>query len=174
MTRSYQTTDQQPNTGDHQSPVFGYLGRCPTRKFCAVPRKIFPGEGMTGYDRDSWSGWRSEGDMTANQYRAALKKIGISNYAAAPWLGISRRAAQGYALGETSVPQPIARLLRLVMQLNLSPDKATKLWARPPGDKPPKAKPRRTNSHARNGARARPARAQPGAQRVRRPGRPKA
>jgi hypothetical protein len=111
--------------------------------------------------------------MTANQYRAALKRIGISNYAAAPWLGISRRAAQGYALGETSVPQPIARLLRLVMKLNLSPDKATKLWARPKGSPAPNAKPR-TNSHARNGARARPARAQPGAQRVRRPGRPKA
>jgi hypothetical protein len=109
--------------------------------------------------------------MTANQYRAALKRIGISNYAAAPWLGISRRAAQGYALGETAVPQPIARLLRLVVQLHISPDKASKLWARPPGEAAPKAKAKpRTNSHAR----ARRARAQAGAQRVRRPRRPKA
>lgn len=60
--------------------------------------------------------------MTANQYREALKKLGLSQHRAADWLGISRRASQGYALGEASVPEPMAKLLRLVIRLKLKPE----------------------------------------------------
>jgi hypothetical protein len=66
--------------------------------------------------------------MTAKQYKAALKQIGISNYAAAPWLGIALRTAQNYASGERPVPEPTARLLRLVVNLKLDRDKAAQLW----------------------------------------------
>lgn len=60
--------------------------------------------------------------MTANQYRDALAKLGLSQHRAADWLGISRRASQGYALGEAKVPEPIAMLLRLMIRLKLKPN----------------------------------------------------
>jgi hypothetical protein len=53
--------------------------------------------------------------MTANQYRAALKKLGLSIVGAAPYLGISRRNSQRIAAGDCDVPKPIAKLLRVVV-----------------------------------------------------------
>ena len=67
--------------------------------------------------------------MTPKQYKAALKTIGISNYKAAPWLGIALRTAQNYASGERPVPATLARLLRLVISLKLDPSKAQRLWS---------------------------------------------
>lgn len=60
--------------------------------------------------------------MTPDQYRAAIAKLGLSQHRAADWLGISRRASQGYALGEARVPEPIAKLLRLMIKLGLKPN----------------------------------------------------
>jgi hypothetical protein len=37
-------------------------------------------------------------------------------------LGIGKRTSQGYALGESPVPEPIAKLLRLMVRLSLDPD----------------------------------------------------
>ena len=50
--------------------------------------------------------------MTNLQYRAALKKLGLTVVGAAPVLGVSRRQSQYYASGETPIPEPIVRLLR--------------------------------------------------------------
>jgi hypothetical protein len=50
--------------------------------------------------------------MTARQYEAALDVLGLSQAAAAKWLGISLRASHGYANG-AKIPEPIAKLLRL-------------------------------------------------------------
>ncbi len=59
--------------------------------------------------------------MTPNQYRQAIAKLGLSQHRAADWLGISRRTSQGYALGESPVPEPVAKLLRLMARLELEP-----------------------------------------------------
>jgi hypothetical protein len=53
--------------------------------------------------------------MTADQYRAALAKLGLSQEGAAFPLGIGKRTSQGYALGEYPVHQNVAVLLRLLL-----------------------------------------------------------
>lgn len=59
--------------------------------------------------------------MTTKQYLAAIQKLGLSQLAAGRWLGVSPRTAQNYALGR-KIPEPVAKLLRLVIRLKLSPD----------------------------------------------------
>jgi DNA-binding transcriptional regulator YiaG len=49
--------------------------------------------------------------MTARDYRAAREKLGLSNYALAPKLGIHLRTAQHYEAGTRPIPLAIARLL---------------------------------------------------------------
>jgi hypothetical protein len=58
--------------------------------------------------------------VTARQYREALDALGLSQGAAADWLGISIRSSHGYANG-TEIPEPIAKLLRLMLRLKLNP-----------------------------------------------------
>ena len=60
--------------------------------------------------------------MTPTQYRAALKALGLSQHRAADWLGIGRRTSQGFALGEYPIPEPVAKLLRLVIKMKLKPE----------------------------------------------------
>jgi hypothetical protein len=60
--------------------------------------------------------------MTPTQYKAAIKALGLSQERAGEWLGISPRTSQGYALGEYPVPEPTAKLLRLVVKLGIKPD----------------------------------------------------
>ena len=57
--------------------------------------------------------------MTSKQYRKAIESLGLSQQQAARWLGISPRTSQNYALGETRIPEPVAKLLRLTMKLKL-------------------------------------------------------
>ena len=59
--------------------------------------------------------------MTMKQYRNALDSLGLSQARAAEWLGISIRAAHGYANG-APIPEPIAKLLRLCVRLELKPE----------------------------------------------------
>lgn len=59
--------------------------------------------------------------MTPNQYRSALRTLGLSQEAAGDWLGVGRRTSQGWALGERPVPEPVAKLLRLMVKLKLAP-----------------------------------------------------
>jgi hypothetical protein len=60
--------------------------------------------------------------MTPTQYKAAIAALDLSQERAGDWLGIGRRTSQGYALGEYPVPEPVAKLLRLMVKLGLSPD----------------------------------------------------
>ena len=60
--------------------------------------------------------------MTPTQYKAAIQKLGFTQYQAGDWLGIGHRTSQGYALGEYPVPEPTAKLLRLVLKLELNPE----------------------------------------------------
>lgn len=49
--------------------------------------------------------------MTSDQYRTAIKSLGLSQERAGEMLGIAPRTSQGYALGEYPVPDPVAKLL---------------------------------------------------------------
>lgn len=59
--------------------------------------------------------------MTPTQYKAALKVLGLSQHRAADWLGFSRRSSQDYALGKYPVPEPVAKLLRLILRSHKEP-----------------------------------------------------
>jgi len=56
------------------------------------------------------------GPMNPTEYRAACKKLNISVYRSAKWLDISLRTAQRYSQGETSIPERIAVLLRIMIR----------------------------------------------------------
>jgi transcriptional regulator with XRE-family HTH domain len=58
--------------------------------------------------------------VTADRFRAALAKLGLSQAAAAQFLGISIRTAHGYANGHP-IPDATAKLLRLMIRLKLKP-----------------------------------------------------
>jgi hypothetical protein len=60
--------------------------------------------------------------MTPTQYRTAIEKLGLSQVRAAAFLGIAPRTSQGYALGEYPIPEPVAKLLRLMIRLGLQPE----------------------------------------------------
>jgi hypothetical protein len=65
--------------------------------------------------------------MDDTQYRIALQKLGLNQSSGARWLGISLSQSQNYARRVTPVPQPIARFLRLVINLKLTAEEAAKL-----------------------------------------------
>jgi hypothetical protein len=60
--------------------------------------------------------------MTPTQYRTAIEKLGLSQVRAGAFLGIAPRTSQGYALGEYPIPEPVAKLLRLMIRLGLQPE----------------------------------------------------
>lgn len=60
--------------------------------------------------------------MTADEYKRALARLGLSQVGAAPVFGISRRTAQQYAADGPS--EPIAIIVRLL--LALPPEKREK------------------------------------------------
>lgn len=58
--------------------------------------------------------------MTANQFRVAIAKLGLSQEAAGEFMGRSARQGQRWANGDP-IPESVAKLLRLMIRLNLSP-----------------------------------------------------
>jgi hypothetical protein len=58
--------------------------------------------------------------MTAKQYLAAIEKLGLSQLAAGRFLGVAPRTAQNYAA--KGPPEPVAKLLRLMVRLKLKPE----------------------------------------------------
>jgi hypothetical protein len=60
--------------------------------------------------------------MTADEYKAAIGRLGLSQERAGVWLGIGKRTSQGYALDESPVPEPVAKLWRLVLRMRLKPE----------------------------------------------------
>lgn len=53
--------------------------------------------------------------MTANQYRAALAKLGLSQREAGRLLEVDERTSRRWALDERAIPQMAAILLRLLV-----------------------------------------------------------
>src|SRR5262245_37767297 len=58
--------------------------------------------------------------MTAEEYRAALDKLGLSIVGSAEYLGLSRRQSQRYASGSTPSCDPVAPLLRRAILIGLT------------------------------------------------------
>lgn len=53
--------------------------------------------------------------MTANQFRAALKRLGLSQAGAARLVGADPRTGRRWALDERAIPECVAILLRLLI-----------------------------------------------------------
>ena len=65
--------------------------------------------------------------MTNQQYRAALKLLGLNIAGSAPLvLGISKATSQRYA-GTGSIPGPVAKLLLLMIERNIAPSRVETL-----------------------------------------------
>ena len=58
--------------------------------------------------------------MSCNQYRDAISRLGLSQGAAAAFLGVSIRTSWGYANGEP-IPVGYAKLLRLMIERGIQP-----------------------------------------------------
>ena len=58
--------------------------------------------------------------MTANQFRAALSRLGLPQLAAARLFGADGRTVRRWALGERPVPYTVVILLRLLIAGKIS------------------------------------------------------
>jgi hypothetical protein len=65
--------------------------------------------------------------VTALQYRDAIERLGLTQVDAARFLRVDPRTSRRYALGEGSIPTPLAMLLRLMLKLKLSPEEVSKM-----------------------------------------------
>lgn len=69
--------------------------------------------------------------MSKTEYRAKLTELGLTQVAAAQFLDFSDRTSRRYASGEDEVPYLIARFLRLVARLKMTPSKVLELTDEP-------------------------------------------
>ncbi len=60
--------------------------------------------------------------MTAKQFQAAIDRLGLSQVGAARLVGADPRTARRWALGERSVPGPVAIILRLMLAGKITAD----------------------------------------------------
>lgn len=60
--------------------------------------------------------------MSTSAYNAIISRLGLSQIAAGKMLGLSPRQAQRVATGESPVPLPVAKLLRLIVQRKIKPE----------------------------------------------------
>ena len=54
--------------------------------------------------------------MTANQFRAALARLELSQLGAARLFGVGERSPRRWASGDADVPPPVAILLNLLLE----------------------------------------------------------
>jgi len=63
--------------------------------------------------------------MTPTDFREACKRLGLSTGAqAATLLGVTLRAVRHYEAGTRAIPEPVSRLLRLLIVARITPDRA--------------------------------------------------
>ena len=60
--------------------------------------------------------------MNSDEYRAAIKKLGLSQNGAARFFGVHSRTSQRWAYGELPVPQAVEMLLILMLVFKISPE----------------------------------------------------
>ena len=54
--------------------------------------------------------------MTPDEYRRLVAALGLSVYGSAKVLGISERTTRRYVSGETPIAEPVAKLLRSLVE----------------------------------------------------------
>lgn len=59
--------------------------------------------------------------MTSDEYRAALEALGLSQVEGSAVLGSDERTSRRWASGERSVPPSVAKLLRLMIAMEIEP-----------------------------------------------------
>lgn len=60
--------------------------------------------------------------MTPKQYAEAIERLGLSQRGAAEFLGVNERTSRHWIAGDSIVPLSVAKLLRLMIKLNVKPD----------------------------------------------------
>jgi DNA-binding transcriptional regulator YiaG len=65
--------------------------------------------------------------MTADEYRAAIETLGLSQVAASKLLGVDERTSRRWANGERDVPPPAARFLKYLIATGKTGEKAMKV-----------------------------------------------
>jgi hypothetical protein len=58
--------------------------------------------------------------MTKREYRSARETLGWTHLRMAQILGVGQRTPYRYAAGEVDIPEPAARLLRLLVLMRLT------------------------------------------------------
>ena len=58
--------------------------------------------------------------MTPTQYRAAIARLGLSQRKAGTFIGVNERQSRRWAAGDAKIPTSVAKLLRLMIRLNLT------------------------------------------------------
>lgn len=75
---------------------------------------------VDGYDLR----WRAKDDrqVTAKQFNLALERLSLSQVGAGKMLGITDRTVRNYAAGDSEIPEPTAKLIRLALAGKVSTD----------------------------------------------------
>lgn len=60
--------------------------------------------------------------MTPKQYADAIERLGLSQRAAGAFLGVDERQSRRWIAGDSAIPESVAKLLRLMIRLKLSPN----------------------------------------------------
>ena len=60
--------------------------------------------------------------MTPKQYADAIARLGLSQSAAGRFLGVDERQSRRWIAGDARIPESVAKLLRLMLRLELKPD----------------------------------------------------
>lgn len=60
--------------------------------------------------------------MTPTQYTAAIERLSLSQRAAGAFLGVDERQSRRWVAGDARIPEAVAKLLRLMIRLKLTPD----------------------------------------------------
>jgi DNA-binding transcriptional regulator YiaG len=60
--------------------------------------------------------------MTPTQYAAAIERLGLTQRAAGAFLGVDERQSRRWIAGDARIPEAVAKLLRLMIRLKLTPD----------------------------------------------------
>lgn len=63
-----------------------------------------------------------DAEMTPKQYADAIDRLGLSQAAAGKFLGVEPRQSRRWIAGENAIPESVAKLLRLMIRLKLSPE----------------------------------------------------
>jgi hypothetical protein len=60
--------------------------------------------------------------MTPKQYVDAIDRLGLSQRAAGAFLGVDERQSRRWVAGDSAIPESVAKMLRLMVRLKLTPE----------------------------------------------------